>query len=60
MDLETLKLKQRAIQAELSTMEMQFRLLPYLFKEKQEEMNMVQGEINNLLLNADSSVNKED
>ncbi len=42
---EELLLKQRAIQAEMAAIETSFRLLPYQFKEKQEELQKVQGHL---------------
>ncbi len=42
---EELLLKQRAIQAEMAAIETSFRLLPYQFKEKQEELTKVQQQL---------------
>jgi len=40
-----LLLKQRALQAEMAAIETQFRLLPYQFREKAEELNNVQQQL---------------
>ncbi len=42
---DELLLKQRAIQAEMAAIETSFRLLPYQFKEKQEELTKVQQQL---------------
>ncbi len=44
-DREELLLKQRAIQAEMAAIETSFRLLPYQFKEKQEELTKIQQQL---------------